>query len=466
MARLAGGAGGTVFCLAGADVVALAVAGAATLALTGQGELGQGEVGRLLAFDVFLVPLAAALASLYPASGVSRSDELRRLTYLVAGTTGILIAPHVLTGEHEVIVPLLVMALLAIVALPLGRAWVRFAFDSRPWWGAPTVIVGAGEDGAALVQRLARYPSLALRPVAFFDDDVPAGSTVEGLPVVGPVADVGSYRDRGVQHVIVVLPRAGRDQLLRIVRRHVAGFRYVTVVPDLRGFACAGVQTRTLGGMVALHVHHNLLFWHARFLKGLLDVLLLVPLTVMALPVVLIAAAWVALASPGNPFYAQERVGLRGRTFRLWKLRTMHVDAEALLERHLAEHPEARAEWERHYKLRHDPRVIPGIGDFLRRTSLDELPQLLNIARGEMSFVGPRPFPEYHLRAFGEEFRELRQAVRPGLTGAWQVSARASADLELQEELDTLYISNWSLWVDIYMLARTAPAVLSRSGAF
>jgi lipopolysaccharide/colanic/teichoic acid biosynthesis glycosyltransferase len=172
------------------------------------------------------------------------------------------------------------------------------------------------------------------------------------------------------------------------------------------------------------------------------------------------------IVSPGPVLFGQLRAGKNGRQFRMWKLRTMYPNAEARLSSYLTQNPSARAEWERHFKLRTDPRVLPAVGTFLRKTSIDELPQLWNVIRGDMSLVGPRPFPTYHLEHFTPSFQALRTHVAPGITGLWQTSARSNGDLRDQEFHDTFYIRNWSPWLDLYILSRTAYAVLTTKGAF
>jgi lipopolysaccharide/colanic/teichoic acid biosynthesis glycosyltransferase len=169
--------------------------------------------------------------------------------------------------------------------------------------------------------------------------------------------------------------------------------------------------------------------------------------------------------SRGSFFFYQRREGVGGHPIKVWKLRTMYQDAEQRLEAFLTANPEQRQEWEKNFKLTDDPRIIPGIGSFLRRFSVDELPQLWNVVKGEMSLVGPRPFPEYHLQEFPAEFRELRRRVRPGLTGMWQVMVRSDNGIQAPQIYDTYYIRNWSIWLDLWILSRTIYAVLAGRGA-
>jgi lipopolysaccharide/colanic/teichoic acid biosynthesis glycosyltransferase len=205
-------------------------------------------------------------------------------------------------------------------------------------------------------------------------------------------------------------------------------------------------------------------WWEDR-LKRALDLALVVPLTMAAAPVIGLGWLAVKICDPGPAFYWQWRLGRYGSPIKVFKLRTMYQDADQRLERVLANDAAMREQWQRYFKLPDDPRILPYIGTFLRRSSIDELPQLWNILRGDMSLVGPRPFPKYHMEAFDAEFRALRLTVPPGLTGLWQISSRSEGDLDVQRAQDCLYIHNRSLWLDLYILVATIPALIVGRGA-
>jgi lipopolysaccharide/colanic/teichoic acid biosynthesis glycosyltransferase len=212
------------------------------------------------------------------------------------------------------------------------------------------------------------------------------------------------------------------------------------------------------GGRAADRPAH---FW----LKRAVDLAVALAGAAFYLPIIAAAALAIKLVDPGPVFYAQERRGLNGSRIRVWKLRTMYVDAAARLERHLASDPAARQTWRRHFKLPQDPRILPHIGAFLRRSSIDELPQVWNLIRGDMTLVGPRPLPDYHLEAFDREFRRLRQSVVPGLTGLWQVAARSDGDCAVMRRLDSYYVKNRSWGMDLGIMLRTVGVVLTGRGA-
>ena len=175
------------------------------------------------------------------------------------------------------------------------------------------------------------------------------------------------------------------------------------------------IVARDVGGVLGLEIRHNLLIKGNHWLKRSLDLAVAVPALVITAPLVAVMVGWIKLVDRGPAFYVQEREGQNGALIPICKLRTMYVDAEARLQKLLTENEAARAEWQRYFKLKEDPRILPGVGWFLRKFSLDELPQLWAVVKGRMSLCGPRPFPSYHLDAFNQEFRALRRRVLPGL---------------------------------------------------
>ncbi len=199
-------------------------------------------------------------------------------------------------------------------------------------------------------------------------------------------------------------------------------------------------------------------------MKRCTDLLVLTLFAPFYLPLMLALGMVVKATSAGPVFYGQRRVGYRGRYFKAWKFRTMVPNADQILEQYLDANPEMRDEWERDHKLRKDPRIT-SIGRVLRKTSLDELPQLWNVFVGQMSLIGPRPIVSEEIDKYGDVFDDYKQ-VLPGITGLWQVSGRNNTTYERRVQLDKDYVSNWSLGRDLLILFRTIKTVLLREGAF
>jgi Undecaprenyl-phosphate galactose phosphotransferase WbaP len=418
-----------------------------------------------LLLRAWILPLALLLLGAYPGYALHPAVKLRKRVYAVFLAFLVnLVDVWVWHPQALRALPGLGLTYFsAAVAWPLGSRIIEWLLRRWGVWGTPVVILGAGREGRALLRTLQAEPSLGLIPVGFYDD-APAlqGRRVGGLEVLGSLA-AAREAPSGVRTAIVAIPSLSRPALGELVTR--LGCPRVLVVPDMDGVQSMWLRGTDLGGRFALDITHKHLHLSGRFLKRAVDLGFGLPIALVCAPVILLLAACIRLASPGSPFYYQVREGRDGRRIRVWKLRTMYQDAQARLDRLLATDPEARLEWERSFKLQADPRILPGIGRFLRRSSLDELPQLWNVLKGEMSLVGPRPFPHYHLDVFGASFRNLRCSVMPGMTGLWQVSARNGGDIRDQERLDSFYIHNWSLWQDVDLLLRTVGAVLRGTGA-
>jgi Undecaprenyl-phosphate galactose phosphotransferase WbaP len=226
------------------------------------------------------------------------------------------------------------------------------------------------------------------------------------------------------------------------------------------------VDSFEAAGLTGIHVRDRMLLPFQCLFKRSVDFVLAAILLAATAPLFLILIFWARKVSKGPVFYCHQRIGRFGKPFGVWKFTTMVPDAPAVLKEYLAANPAAKREWETFHKLKDDPRVIPGYGRFLRRTSLDELPQLLNVLTGEMSMVGPRPvYTRDEIEMYGELY-PLYMRVRPGLSGLWQVSGRNNTTFADKVCMDTYYVMNWSLWLDYFILLRTVRTVLFREGSY
>ncbi len=418
-----------------------------------------------LAIGVLALPLAYASAGLYPGYAVCAVQRLRGRVYTTCIAFAVLLAWNYAFEDRQWSRGVLLStALFALLMPPLLQALTRSALIHWGVCGLPVIILGAGETGSIVTKKLQTQPDLGLIPVRVLDDN-PAkwGSSLHGVLISGPLSSIVDFQ--GVaKAVIVAIPGMDRDWLANLVQR--LPFPSVIVVPNVAGLQTLWIISRDLGGVLGLEVKKNLLVNKNRLLKRMLDCAIAIPGLLLSLPLIAICGLWMSLTSPGPIFFRQEREGENGKRITVWKLRTMYSNAERVLADYLQANPIEESSWLRHYKLKRDPRIIPGIGWFLRHSSLDEIPQLWNVIRGDMSLVGPRPFPYYHLESFSSAFRSLRTSVTPGLTGLWQISARSDGDVCVQEAEDSYYIRNWSLWLDIYILLCTVKAVLFPKGAY
>ena len=330
----------------------------------------------------------------------------------------------------------------------------------------PVVIVGTGK--------------MARRVLRFFREDVGYRCDVLGVIDDGTKQQLreqyllyGTFveaeaivRDSGVQTVIFAAPQLSRQELISFITKIQPYVRNIAYAPDLFGTPMAGVKPQVLFSeeVLLLALRNNLARRRNRIVKRAFDLVCTLLGGLVISPILLVLVIVVAISNHGHVIFAHKRVGKGGRFFPCYKFQTMVPDAQEKLKAYLAANPEARKEWEESFKLTNDPRVTK-LGAFLRKTSLDELPQLWNVIRGDMSLVGPRPIVEAEIPRYGENFREYAM-VLPGITGMWQASGRSDTTYEERVEMDTWYVRNWSIWVDLLYLCKTFKAVLFGKGAY
>ena len=296
---------------------------------------------------------------------------------------------------------------------------------------------------------------------------------------VGQTVNINHYSPEGLQTTvgrilekeyffatIIMLENTGMERMFHLMDQIQHKVKRILLVPRMTSLPMFNAEVFNSINQKGLifFVRNNLLSDSDRAFKHVTDFLLALSLTLLLSPFLLGLYLWVWVASDGKPVFRQRRVGQNGQPFKIYKFRTMRADAAEQLEKILDSDPAAREEWERDRKLKNDPRITR-IGGFLRRTSLDELPQLINVLRGQMSLVGPRPIIEEEIVAYGD-YIDYYQQVRPGITGLWQVSGRNELSYAERVQLDVWYVRNWSLELDLIILTKTFVAVLLRKGSY
>jgi Undecaprenyl-phosphate galactose phosphotransferase WbaP len=357
----------------------------------------------------------------------------------------------------------------SLFAFPLFRLWGKRLLSRAGVWRERTLILGAGNAGKLVMEGLRRETHMGYEVIGFLDDDEKKwGEIIEGKKVFGRIRHYPKFvKDLHIVTVIIAMPTLPPERLSALtagVQNHAAN---TMVIPDMKGIALLNTDLLHLfyEEIFLMNIKNNLKFPRNRVLKRVFDFCVGVALLPILLPLIGLIALAIRLDTPGKAMYAHARVGRNGGVFRCLKFRTMQKDAEERLKEILEGSEDLRSEWERSWKLRDDPRVTK-VGSFLRKTSLDELPQIFNVLTGDMSLVGPRPVTQDEIKTYYKDMSGVCFSVPPGITGLWQVSGRSDADYDRRVKLDAWYIMNWSPWLDIVILFKTARVVLKMEGAY
>lgn len=331
----------------------------------------------------------------------------------------------------------------------------------------PVLLVGAGKTAELVDIHFSNMPLAMYKIVGFVDDNPKSDVLANKYECLGKFSDAEAViKKYNIPNVLVCAPGLEPRKLVTLINKLQILVEKVTFVPELFGIPAANIQARGLMNeqTLILEVKNNLAQRRNRLFKRIFDITATVIGGILILPVIAIVAILIYLDSPGPIVFGHKRVGQGGKEFPCYKFRSMVPNAQEALEIYLKENPAAREEWERDFKLKDDPRVTK-IGKFLRKTSLDELPQLWNVLIGDMSLVGPRPIVRAEVEKYGEYINDF-YLVPPGITGVWQVSGRSDTTYEERVLMDSWYVHNWSVWIDIVYLVKTVLAVLKGKGAY
>lgn len=331
----------------------------------------------------------------------------------------------------------------------------------------PVLIIGAGKTAELLVKGIINDAGMGYKIIGLLEDNCVRNGILKRFPVLGKFSDVEAViMKTRVQHVFITAPGLEQEKLTQLIYKVQPLVKNMGIIPNLIGIPMGGIEVESLFNekLMLLRLKNNLARSWNRYLKTIFDFALTLLGTVAISPILIFIAIWIYKDSPGPVIFKHTRIGKNGKKFPCYKFRSMCIDAKEKLAELLENDPVAKAEWERDFKLKNDPRITKS-GAFLRKTSLDELPQIFNVLKGEMSLVGPRPVIKEELERYGEYVDDYLM-VKPGITGMWQVSGRSDIDYTERVLLDSWYVRNWSVWIDIVMLVKTFKVVLLRKGAY
>jgi len=425
-----------------------------------------GEVEHVLTLGIIV--LAFMSARMYPGVGTNPAEEIRLVTQYTSGSLiiGMILTIVLRPAWLSPTATMLSISAFSITNVLLMRWSLRIIAAQLGIWGVPVVILAP----AAQVEELTRY-FIHRRRLGF----VPmlAATDSDGRPAIAgrvPVVDLNNLlagsSTRLLEDADTILIDAsffGRNFTDSSYVQLLGMFQHIIFISDMGWLEGASLVIRDFEGLIGVEARRNMLSTLSSSIKRVVDIMGSLLGILLLWPFLLIIGLLIKLDSPGPVFYFQSRVGMDGKRIYIYKFRTMVMNAERALVEYLQISSKAQREWDETQKLRNDPRVT-SVGRFLRAFSIDEIPQLFNILRGEMSLVGPRPIMVDQVRLYGEGI-DIYRGIRPGLTGLWQVSGRNHTTFRERARFDMYYVRHWSVWLDIYILLRTVWVVISRDGA-
>ncbi len=360
------------------------------------------------------------------------------------------------------------MGIFAVLFLPIIRINAKKIFRKLGFFKKRVLILGAGETGRLIAGALRKEPIYGYNVIGFLDDDPEKiGKYIDGIKIHGGLDNAFKYVNRcNISDLFIAMPHTAIEKIQRLINSLQHRVDSIMFIPDMSGMAVLGTNLQHFfqEQVFALEIKNNLERPVNIFIKRCFDMLVcIIFILILAIPMAIISFL-IKLDSDGPAIFSQDRVGKKGKNFRCYKFRTMYKDAEKRLQEIFANDVNSRLEWKNFRKLKDDPRIT-GIGRFLRETSLDELPQLFNVLKGEMSLVGPRPVTQDEIDKYYKDTAVLCFSVPPGVTGLWQVSGRSNTGYDYRIALDSWYVKNWNLWLDIVILFKTVRVVLNKEGA-
>jgi len=396
-------------------------------------------------------------------------DEVRMLWKVTLFSTLAILAAFFLGKMGNIVsrTVIILIGLISICIFPLLRTAVKRGLVKLGFTTNKVLIIGANDTGRLALNALLKEKNLGCQVIGFIDDAAKIRNQYfERIKVHAHMECVERYlKNCDVQDVVIALPEFDKKQLAHLVNRLQHKATSILCFPGFSGMAVMGTELRHFfqDQAFVFEIKNNLAQPLNYYTKRLFDyvfgfvffILLIIPIGIISL--------LIRLTSRGPVIFKQERIGKNRKSFICYKFRTMYHDADERLKIILASDPEAKKEWETYWKLKDDPRVT-AFGMFLRKTSLDEIPQIINILKGDMSFVGPRPYIQ---REWGwlKEYSETINCVQPGITGLWQVRGRSDSSYEQRLTLDAWYVRNWNLWLDVVIFIKTISVVLKKEGA-